>query len=781
MADRLLLENGDLLLLESGDAFILEEGGPTIGNYFTPKYFGVYSQQYNPDYVGASAVSTRTGDLWFQLHLAKFPATEGTTIYRWSKQPYADDEAFKEGRLISIGKAKRACSDTDGNYQVGKATVTVDDSDNVIRALLEQGTTTEYFLNREAGVYLLSPAGRAAGLTPRTIFRGWISDVQTLKDHVVRIEISDVIGSQFSGFNLDKTIPSVTLSDINPDVIEGLKEKVLPIYAGEHSDAGALDANGEPAEKGLCPAFDVGLVDTSDTDAEATPSYADPPVITSSSVVGSGDQTYTYAATLTTPYGESLPGASVTVSGAPATSVMDISNYVALSGTYVPGAAGTNIVRILGRNGLTTWLDDAFTDPLTGEWWYNDGSHPAPSPTRADVDIEKTYVPPAVTGAGDNDGIWNIMAVCLGYSYDILDVFGSDLAENEEPKRIKFDSSIYGVDILRPQDDGWPYDNPWIEKNGITFTGFLARGPRLRHHLEGNVTFAVDLCGPHDGDGNVINQAFLQLVWVLNEHVAKNGGTGYKTGDYWPLETYANGDPLFATGKFLEKQAITAGWLGTALGYLASIVIAEPITVREFVRRFCQTFGCRLAHDHHGQVFPVLVAAPEDETAGRHLRDRIEIKDIEDPILAHDEVMNRIIYNYHWDPDAQEFKNKGLSSEDANSIAAHTPGGVVGGTDRRGLKQGDERDMYFTNDADTAADVITREIARRQRRPRYLPVMVDYMGLELDIDSPVRVTHHDGMGTSGDVAAPGLVLAHETDCDTDTVTLTVQDLRTIDA
>lgn len=755
----LLLESGDVLLLESGDALLLEGEDVVV----TP----------------SAPIAMRTADVWFQLNLAKYPATEGTTIYRFSKKPFADAGAFKEGRLISISKARRAATDINGNYNFGRVSILIEDEDGFFRGLLEQGTATEYFVNREGTIYLLSEEGRKAGLDPRIVFRGWVSDVQTTKSRKVRIDLADVVGSQFCGFNLDKTIPTIKLSDLGT-VIDALKEKVLPIYAGEHSDFGALDVNGNPAERGLVPGFDVGMIDVSDPDADPTPGYTPPPVIVAATVVGSGDQTYEYSSTVITPYGESLPGNTVTVTGAPATSVMDISNYVAISGTYEPGVLGTNIVRILGRHGTSTWLDDAFLDNVTGEFWYNDGAHPAPTPIRADVDIEKTYTGPPVPGSIEGDTLWNIIAICLGYGYDILDVFGSDLADGTEPRRISL-MDFDGVDILTPNHPDWPFPNPWIERNGITFTGFLARGPRLAHHKEGAVTFAANICGPHDGGSPdaVINQAFPQLLWLLNEHVAKNNGTGYRTGTYWPLATYENGDSLFETNKFYEKQAITADWLGTDLGYLSSIFLTEPTTVREIVRRFCLTFGAKLAHNHWGQVFPMLIAAPDDPTVGRHLRDRIEIVSIGEPVLAHDEVKNLFVYNYHWDPDANDFRNKNLKYSTETSIAAHIPGGVVGSSDRRGVKQ-DDRNLYYTNDEDTATDVIQREAARRARRPRYVPVVVKYMGLELDIDTPVRLTHYEGLGTSGDVAMPGIVLEHETDTDREEVELRIQDLRTLE-
>lgn len=759
--------------------------GPLLpGTGWTPQCTGGGAVESATDLTDSQdwdTLSERQADVWFELELAKYPATEGTTTYRWAKTPFADASAFKEGRLISFGKVKRAASTVDGDYTVGGFSVLLDDSDGLLRTLLEQETTTEYFLNREGGLYVLSPAGRAAGLTKRVLSRGWVSNIQTLKGRQVRIDVSDVVGSQFSGFNLEKTIPTVLLDDIavSGQLVDALKGKVLPIYAGELSDDGAVDVNGDPAARGLVPAFDIGAIDITDPDNTDAPvsTAPTPPVITASSVTGAtGQETRCYGATLITPYGESLMSNIVTCNGA---SVRNVSNYNEISGTFDGGVGDVNKVRIWygpTADNMVGWLDEADYNG-SGVFGYFDGAAAWPTATRDEIDVVKYMDAPATPP----DNNWHIMAVCLGYGYEFLNFYASNLADGTSPVRAEVDAGLHGVQIIGPDDAEWPFANPWIERNGIRFTGYLSTGPLLNHHQQGVITQAVNICGPHDDANLLINQAFRQLLWMLNEHVAKNGGTGYRTGAYWPLETYANGDALFQTTKFEDAQDVSAGYLGTALGYLGMIALTEPITVREFVRRFCLTFGCRLAHNHFGQVFPFLVDAPADATAGRALREHIEIVDIGDPELAHDEILNRQVYSYHVDPEGGEnpYRNAGLIAEDLTSIAAHTPGGVSGGADRRGVKQGDDREMAYTNDEATADDVVARELARRSRRPRYLPVTVDLMGLEQEIGDQVRVTHREGLGSGGDVLMPAMVLAHETDADSLNVTLTVQDLRTL--
>jgi len=788
-------------------------------------------------------------DIWCELRLAQFPADLETLVYRFAFTPLADT-TYKEGRLISVGPCSRTMSDIDGNFTPGKTIIVLDDSDGALRSLLAQDTGTEYFVNREAVIYLLSAAGRAAGLTPRSLFRGWISDVQALKGRRVQIEITDVVAAQFSGFNLDKTFPSVTLQDLSPITPDALKNQVLPIYVGEHSDKGARgpgepdphhDTNGLSAEKGLVPVFDLGdwpldgsssvsTVLRAPTNLVATRIGDVPPVKTLATVVAElqasvtalttaadwgsiigfadadalealgtvpdtyvalaqvigygdleallgGSSQYTYAVSAITATGETRICEPVTVVGP---RVLDSAHCIRLTWTHADAAAeaATVAFRICGRAYKpedelpTTWLTalnnrGTWVDPETT---YDDDGR----------DAEKPAPGGAFHTANADPNMWGLMAICLGYGYDLIDIFASNLSQYHEPKRIALPSSAHGTEVVTWTDPHWPHPDPWIEMNGIRFTGFYLRGHRLAAHRDGTVTVAVNLCGPHDtaSPPRLIDQAYRQLLFVLNEHVAKNHGTGYRAGAYWPLETYDNGDALFQTSQFEACQATTVGWVG-GLGHLGAIAITEPTTVREFLRRFCRTFGCHLTTNHHGQVFPLLIDPGVLPTSGRALREHIEILDINDAVLAHTEVLNRIVAQFHWDSDGQKFRVENQLTEDLVSIAAHAPGAVVGSLDRRGLRK-EEREQHYTNDATTAADVTAKVLARRFRRPRYVTVTVNLMGLDYDIGSVVFLTHSDGLGVDGDVAVPMLVIEQTVDATPPaSVTLRLQDLRTM--
>jgi hypothetical protein len=723
-----------------------------------------------------------TPNIYIEVKLTRYPASLGTTTYRWARRPMADPASWKEQRLISLSPIIRRASDMDGNYFTSSVTAVLNDADGVLRVLLEAGTSTEYVTAREASVYLISDTGRGASTAPRPIFRGFISNAQALPDRQVEIEIVDVIGSQFSAFNLDKTIPDVFIRDINGDAHEDLRDLAVPIYAGELSDLGARDENGVDVEKGLAPVFDLGDVDFDNGAAASTLPKVSAPWGLASEVIGAGgDSTFNYWASTITPFGETGVSSRLHVTNCPAETALGLSNYIKIRGKFDRGASNENKVRIWGRNASSapiTYLDEAFYSGsgATAEFFYNDGAHPAPTPTRADVDHEK---PLSVSGnTAVQDTVWGKLLICLGYSYEVLNVFGSDLAKDTEPRRVKLDASVYGSTVIRPTDAQWPHDDPWVEENGIRYTAIYVRGPLLNAHREGSITIAVTLCGPHDDSDVLINQAGPVYQWLFNEHVLKNGGTGYRNHTYGTLETFANGDAMLLTSKFTEFQDATKTFLGDSVGYTAGLAITEPTTLREIIRRSTVSHGVRWAHNHFGQVFPFIINDLAALSSGRHFRRRMEITRPVEQHLAHDEVRNKEDYVFHWDPDGADFRFKGRSQKNAESIAAHTPGGVVGTETRRGLREGDgEREMYYVNDPSTADDVVARNLSQRARRPRYLSVPTDLTGLEYEIAAPIRVTDEDGLGASGDVETPAIIIGVEIDTETSEVVLLTQEQR----
>lgn len=680
------------------------------------------------------------------LALAKYPATEGTTTYRWSSRPLADTGAFAEGRIIRLGDITRSCADQDGNYEIARVQIELSDDDGLFRSMVADANA-QYSYGREVAIELLSEAGRAAGTAWSTRFRGVVTDISLSggQGRTATIQVSDLVGSKFSSFDLEREI-GVPIGDEHTNLPDESLGRIYPIIVGEHSDLDAVDVNGESAEKGLLPVIDTGDYHI-DGSSDPVVSLSAPANLTLEIVGTPGSRRVVYAVSTGNGVGESRKSADVAILNAPDT--LDLSNYVKITYDAVVGAT---FYRIWGRDSTNTWLDGM----------NNGGTYVSPETEYHDNgdDIPKSG-PDLSTGTAVEDGVWGRLLVSIGYT-DVHDVFWSDLNEGGTPKRVKAQAHLDGVEFMTSSSADWPHADPYIEVGGIRQTVIYVRGPRLKAHRDGSVTIAVTGCGMEDvgdGTGVLVGQAFRAGQLFLNEHILKDGGTGYRTGDYGPLEAFANGDAQVATARWEAAQTKTAGWIG-GTGYKGAWAIYEPLTVREWVRRFCLTFDCRLAVSHHGQIYPVLVDPTASASTGQRFREFVEGVELVDQRFAIDEVENRIVYSFDYDNDAQAYRATEQTLEDDESIAAHVPGGVSGGANPRGVFQRSAYELWATRDADTAADAMGRRLARNRRAPRYVTCGQDLLGAANELGDQIRFTHQHGIGPTGDVDTPLCVLSH---------------------
>jgi hypothetical protein len=688
----------------------------------------------------------------FTLLLRKVPAALGVNTYRWATRPFADAGAWAEGRLSTWGSIERSLSTPDGDYDIASCQVELDDSDGLFRGLLAD-PTTRIFTGREAAIEILSEAGRAAGTAWRTLFRGHVSGVQTPPGRKAVIKISDCVGSSFSGFDLEKKMGVAITRQEHPNAPDKVIGRIYPIVIGEHSDVGAVDANGDAADKGLLPVIDVGdyLIDADGELVADTPlSYLTSPTNGSATVNGTpGTTSYTYKVTALSGYGETL-GSTITVATGAAT--LTSTDSIALTWDAVTGAIEYRVYRQSGSGGtgLVQRLNngESYADPETT--WTDTGA----SATGQSAPATNTAIAEQILADGTTAFGWGRLITKIGANAEVHHVYASNLATGEAPKRERMDESVYGSEFLVYGRAGWPHADPYIEINGIRMGVIYARGPRLKHHRDGVVTIAWNGCGDDDigdGSGDTIDEAFLALQHVLNEYVLKDGGVGYRTGVFGPLETWANGVAKLKTSAFAAMQALTVTWVGSA-GYMAAFAITEPISVRDFLRKFAVTFACHYGSNHHGQVFPVLLDDTATVTAGRIYRDRIEIARLEGQEIDHDAVETRIRYHYDFDTDGQRFRVADQIIEDEAMSDAY------GAPRERATRQ-----CYYTRHDATAVDSCSRHLTRYKVAPRYITFRTDLTGLEDELGAQIRLTHYDGAGgTSGDSATPCLVYTHRT-------------------
>jgi hypothetical protein len=692
----------------------------------------------------------------FTLLLEKVPASSGTQIIRTSIKPLADAGAWAEGRSTKMPTIERSLSTADGDYDIATVDAEFDDSDGFFRGLLSSAATRT-FTSREAAVELLSEAGRWAGTAWRSLFRGRVTDIQATLGRKARIRMADEVGSHFSGFDLEKTIPQVTISRReHPSCPDENVGRPYPIILGEFSDVGVTDANGNAADKGMLPVVDVGdyllTDDGSDVPEDAAPAYLIPPAnLVAVNDGASGTTTRVYGVTAVSPYGETTQ-TIITVTDGPDT--LNGTDSTTLGWDTVEGAIE---YRVYGRNTETPIArlarlnnGETYTDPETT--WTDDGSA-----------SETAYGPPAVNSAlvdqvldsGAAAFAWGRLIVKLGAAAEIHHVYASDLADGTAPKRVRMDESVYGSEFLVYGRAGWPHDDPFIEIGGIRMGVIYARGPRLDHHRRHIVTIAVNGCGDEDtgdGTGDTITDAFPALQHLLNEYVLKDSGVGYLTGDFGPLEEYSNGVAKLKTSAFAACQTKSATWIG-GTGYQAAIAIHEPTSLRDILRRFNVTFACHVGTNHHGQMYPVLIDDTASSTTGRHYRDRVDGISLVSQNIDHDAVETKVVYHYDFDPDANRFRITDQVIEDEAASEAH-----------KGVRQRSARQCYYTRDEATAVDANSRHLTRYKVAPRYLAFRSDLTGLEDENGAQVRVTHYDGAGSAaGDVATPMLVMKHKVD------------------
>lgn len=687
----------------------------------------------------------------FTLRLLKVPASLGTTVYRWSTRPFADAGAWSEGRLAKYGAIERSLSTPDGDYDIARCEVELDDSDGLFRGLLA-APSTRIFTGREAAIELLSEAGRAAATAWRPLFRGHVTGVQATPGRKATLKIADCVGSNFSGFDLEKKLGVPITRQEHPAADDKVIGKIYPIVTGEHTDVGVVDQNGNAADKGMLPVIDVGdylLAEDGTIVGTDTPlAYLAAPTGTGSTVNGTpGTTAYSYTVTAVSPYGETT-GTAITVSTGAAT--LTGTDSITLTWAEVTGAVEYRVYGRTDPNKLLIRLNNAetFTDPETT--WDDEGTL---SPGSATPPATNTAQTDQVVDGSSAFG-WGRLILKIGAAAEVQHLYASNLAADEAPKRIRVTEDRYGTEFLAYGRTGWPHSDPYIEINGIRMGVAYARGEALKHHRDGNVTIAWNGCGDDDvgdGTGDTIVKAFYALQHILNEYALKDAGTGYRTGSFGPLEAYSNAVAKLKTSAFEACQDLTATWIGGD-GYLASIAVTEALSLRDFIRKFCVTFACHLGSNHHGQVFPVLIDDTTASTTGRLYHERINIAKLEAQEIDHDAVETKIIYHYDWDADAQKFRSTDNVIEDT---AASDGYGAP--------RQRSDRECRYTRDDATALDSNSRHLTRFKVAPRYLTFRTDFTGLEDELGAQIRVTHYDGAGgATGDDETPFLVFTHKT-------------------
>lgn len=711
-------------------------------------------------------------DIWIEIIERTYPGEVETTTRRSTKAmafPTKIEGRIKAGSYSTI---ERALSDWHGNIEAATLSWEEEDSDGVGRQLAA-GLGRDHHANPEVLVYLLSEAGRKAGLTPRVIQRGYLTRPPVPQpNRKMRYEAIDALGSRFYRFDPEAPIQTqfITREHLTPAGVFKIPaekiDKPYNIIIGEHSDRGAATSCGTSAVKGMIPPDYIGrCVFPLGTAPGGVREFASiPPPVLSGFVYGAGGtQTYYYAVTAIFPDGtETELSNTITITGAADWENLSVTNGVWLHWTAPVGYetiyATVAHWRVCGRDHfpVATYLDFGFTQVNSDPGYigfYLDGGHDG---SRTDRDIEKRFTPESCgdtvivtdgTNVIDAEEAWGVLVVALG-AVEILNVYGSDMSDAATPARVLIEAD--DPNVITPLSAAWPHPDPFVEVNGTRLTLFYARGMLLSHHISGTVTFAVTVCGVEDigdGTGTPITEAANGLQWLINEIVLNH----YQTGAYGTLATYSDGTTLIKTTAFAAMQEATVGFIG-GRGYQMHLAITEKVTLSEVLQWWCQTFTAHIGVTQHGQIAVFVIDPTADPTLARALRQKIEIDGpLPEAEAAQDEVENRCRFRFDWDPDSQNYRVEVITIEDLPSQAMY------------GICDVEEEflGLRCTRDETTARYSMGHRIRLNKVAPVYQPLPLGAIGLERDLGDLTRVTHPDGYGVDGYVDEPFFVVRQE--------------------
>ncbi len=177
-------------------------------------------------------------------------------------RPYAetylgDDLSYyageKPAKLLQVSAIKRGMSGPRFDLEQGRFEVTVADTDGSIRALLAAAPTS-YWTEREIGLYMVTEAGRRAGVTPWLAGYGVTEEDPVVKGLSVTFRLRDFVGSRLwarGTSGAETRIPKKTIQRTHfpgaPAAAIGLG---LPIRFGVLSSAGHPAGTDVPAITG---------------------------------------------------------------------------------------------------------------------------------------------------------------------------------------------------------------------------------------------------------------------------------------------------------------------------------------------------------------------------------------------------------------------------------------------------------------------------------------------------------------------------------------------------
>lgn len=734
-----------------------------------------------------------------RLTIRKYPAELGTLEYRFSPRAIGDSGdfvGFGEPRVAidGFGDIVRALSSLDGNYEVPTWSCRFLDEEGFFRGLLADPTTNGVDESRwEVMATLETEAGRNAEMEETVLFRGIVTAATPDVGRLFTIEAKSILGGHMKGFDLDANIPLWKLKDDfgdSPEYPEANNDAVASLVYGENSDHGTVDAQGNNIEKGLVRPVYTGKELISDGfpgTPPTAPTYLGQVTNLQVVVTGSGStHKVAVGVSLTSHFGETPP------------TILVVDDYpLHTSGSHyatwtwdLPVANADQIVHAVEYVGDDMDKPRYFLD--------GDGGTGGPSTSYVDdgdddhrklwhhgpVTVNTAQVAPGDPGVPGSGPMywdrWVVAAGVLPFRDGAVDFLGADLANavNATAKRAKLNASVANAGIrnlwiIAPGDSLWPHPDPWLEVNDRRYTVFYSRGAISQQAINGVVGFALNIPGyteNPDATGRLLNQAGPVAQHLLSNWAGLDpDAPTYTNGATWnDVPLFANGDPKLKTSAFAQFQTDTATAMATELGAITRFVIDRPATLRTWMSQYVWTFYARWGDNHFGQLGPFRMPHGLSNTGTLH-RDRIEIKGWLQPAFDR-QTVTEVTTVFDFDSELQAMRRKPIRYQDDDAFARNNNRPKV-----RELIQ-----MPLTGDPWTAEVSSRYWLALFVHARRFQPWDTTLRGQAKDLADPMRLTHYDGLGVTGDVNTQVLVDRTVFSYSRDTVTLTGLDLTQLE-
>lgn len=720
---------------------------------------------------------------WIFFALDQVPPLEaGPDLYRWAQRPivYQAFPAFIEGRVAVDGwlDIVRASSSMSGEYNIDHGAVLIQDNDALIRALLDT-PATQWFLKR-IGIFALQSdmAIRDAVVPARQLFRGACSDVQILDDRKAQLDFEDILAPY-----LDRIYPQYRMIDAYPwQPTPPTDPEVQAAWAflGTTGDF----VNGDTVTVGS----NVYTFQTTLTNVAGHVQLGGSLASSLSNLVaainaGAGSGTAYAAATVIHPdvtAALSAAGADIGSLG----SIKVTANVVGVAGNAIPvtesganswwfnegGVDSPTLMHGFSKPDInvvdpavqppTTLMEQVIPiyygphvqtklDPVTGLptqgicpvffmgfTFVEAGGALADEPTEQQISLMAPYLNDAAP-----DG-WGELVVCAG-ELEVTNVYRWNLQTDPSASELVPEDQ-YGVTVLAPGHPGWPFSTNYVIRNGFQLTVIYVRGQALWQHITGDPKITVDVCGWPDADGVPIDQAGFAYQDFIDQHVLAHDGEGYTGGPRTDLQVFPptidTDRSMIWTSKIQDFQALTEDRLGTEKGYLISMGLTEPTTLREILRTWHVTFDAFSAKNSAGQLYPFVIDDIADPESGVPIRERIELLNLPAPRIAWQEIENEIDYTFGWDHVLQLPRTTTITIRDeAAQEALNWDVRKVSGI----------RNLAYTADDATAKDTMERRLMRLKEPPRYQPLPMRTDAVDREIGEQIRVSHKDGFGAPG--------------------------------